>query len=133
MSKAASLSRSSSPSKAMGKTKTKGFLPDRIVGGLAVGLDAFALVLLVMFVHGQRWSLSHVKTIDAFVLGLGLISHVGVFRGARWGFLLAAGLAAWGLVDSGVPAGYRVVLSTNLCMLAYAAFRLGSVYGPKVG
>ena len=130
MSKAASLPRS----RRIAKTGSKGYLPDRIAGGLAMALDAVLLLMDGMSVRGAH--AAHLVATRETMVGLGMlaagfVAHVGVFRGSRWGFGLAGALAAWGLVTMGGPAGVPVLLSTNLWMLLYAAFRLGSAYGPK--
>ena len=130
MSRAATLSRRSPKAKASGK----GYLPDRVAGGVAMALDALAIAMaarIVDGIHAAGLSLAHGRTLDYAVLALNLVGHIGVFRGARWGFALAGALAAWGLLSLGLTRGFPVVLSTNLWMLLYAAFRLGSVYGPK--
>lgn len=130
MSKAASLPRS----RRVAKAGAKGTLPDRIAGGLAMALDAVLLLMHGMSVRGAH--AAHLVATREAMVGLGtlavaFVAHAGVFRGTRWGFVVTAALAAWGLVTMGGPAGVPVVLSTNLWLLLYAAFRLGSAYGPK--
>lgn len=110
------------------------FVGDRVAGLLALVLDIFLAVMLVLAYRGDKVAVpgGHAVTLTAVTTALTIVGHLGILRGLRWGFLLSVALSAWGLFNEGVPSGPHLLLSTNLWMLAYGAFRLGSAYGPRL-
>jgi hypothetical protein len=115
------------------RSGTKGYVWDRLVGGLAIVVDVLAVALggyavRLGLLDSKLTKLEQPKLIGgigAFILVLAfihLIVDLGIFRSRRWAFIVLALLSGYGMWAGSVwSSGF---------MLTYTVLRLGQVFGP---